>query len=74
MPAKEYPHKRPRTEATTAKAKNFTNASEIRYALRVDNQEGLIEGASAVPAYGRRSNVFCSTRHSSKPDLCEISR
>lgn len=43
MPAKEYPHKRPRTEASK-KEKKYSNAAEIRFALRADNQESLIEG------------------------------
>ncbi|KJA21610.1 hypothetical protein HYPSUDRAFT_87850 [Hypholoma sublateritium FD-334 SS-4] len=48
MPAKEYPHKRPRTESTTTKAKKFANASEIRFALRTDNQDGLIEALATL--------------------------
>ncbi|KAF8185167.1 ribosome 60S biogenesis N-terminal-domain-containing protein [Pholiota molesta] len=47
MPAKEYPHKRPRTEAPN-KGKKYTNAAEIRFALRADNQESLTEALSTL--------------------------
>lgn len=71
MPAKEYPHKRPRTESTTSKAKKFTNASEICFALRTDNQEGLIEGAPSFSSYRRVSNVMFSSHNAPKPVIRE---
>ena len=45
MPAKDYPHKRARTEVSS-KSKKIANAAEIRFALRADNQDTLTEGLS----------------------------
>ncbi|KAF8959548.1 ribosome 60S biogenesis N-terminal-domain-containing protein [Flammula alnicola] len=47
MPAKEYPHKRPRIEATT-KSKFYADPSEIRLALRTDSPDGLAEALTAL--------------------------
>lgn len=74
MPTKEYPHKRPRTEATTTKAKKFADASEIRFALRTDSQEGLVEGPSDISSSGHYSNVISSSRNSSEPAVYQIPR
>ncbi|KAF9480206.1 hypothetical protein BDN70DRAFT_833085 [Pholiota conissans] len=47
MPAKEYPHKRARTEGSS-KSKKFANAAEIRSALRADNQDALTEALTTL--------------------------